>query len=295
MIFAFANPLGAAIQDTFAGDIQKMGQVGAQMGSAFGLGFALGPLVGSKLEGARAFVASSLAFASTSLFVALRFQETLPMEKRKEFDLLASNPLSFVQLFKTRAMATLTVSLGLQSMADYSNIYDFNFLFLKTVMAYGQEEVGRFAATFGFTQILGGRLAKQLIGSLGQATYTLLGNLGYIVGFALLGTTRSKQQLGLALLCLTLGHQRMGEPGNLLAEHAAATGMGNGEVQGAQANFMAVLKMIAPTLYGRLFEWATTQGRHVPGLPYFLICAFGALAQLLVASARQTPVPKKLA
>lgn len=293
MIFAFFNPVQAAVQDTFAGDMAKMGQAGALMGSAFGLGFAVGPLIGSKLAGPRAFVASALGFASVSLYMHRNFEETLDLDKRKEFDLFASNPLSFLRLFRNKTMSTLALSVGCGSMAEYGNIYDINFLFLKTVLGYGQEEVGRFAAFFGLTQILGGRLTKQIIGSLGQQAYTLIGNFGYALGFTLMGLTRSSPQLFVSLFALTLGHQRSSEAGNLLSQQAVAAGMGRGEVVGAITNLTAVLKMIAPMLYSRLFTLSTTGGRNVPGMPYFLIAAFVASAQALIATVPNRVPPAK--
>merc|ERR1719223_791011 len=142
-----------------------MGAAGGKVGSYFGLGFAFGPLLGSKLGGEKAFAVSSLLFAATAAYVAQNFEETLPESDRKDFDIKAVSPFSFLKLFQTKSMAVLSGVLGLSSFAEYANIYDINFLFLKTVMGYGQEQVGRFAAAFGVSQILGGRLSKSVIES----------------------------------------------------------------------------------------------------------------------------------
>lgn len=281
MIFAFFNPMGAALQDLFASQpMEKIGGVGAKMGAFFGLGFAFGPLLGSKLGGGKAFAASAVMFAATAVSIQSGFEETLPADKVKEFDITAINPFSFVKLFSTRAMAQLSSTVAFGSFAEYANIYDINFLFMKSVMGYGQEEVGKFAAGFGVTQIGGGIMGKSLIAKLGTRTHTLLSNMAYIAGFGLLGAAKSGKQLVLALLCLMFGHQRSSYPSTLLAEHATKTGMGRGEIAGATANFLAVLKIIAPSAYGRVFAWATSGGRNMPGLPYFFICIFVACAQL---------------
>merc|ERR1712113_922439 len=106
-----------------------------------------------------------------------------------------------------------------------------------------------------------------------------------MVGFGLLGTAKGLKQLVVALLCLMFGHGRSGYPGILLAEHATKMGMGRGEIQGAQANFLAVLKILAPSAYGKLFAWATSNGRNYPGAPYFVICMFVAAAQAVFSKA----------
>merc|ERR1712039_246259 len=135
----------------------------------------------------------------------------------------AINPFSFVKLF-TQAMAKLSSVLGLGSFGEYANIYDINFLFMKTVMGYGQNEVGLFATGFGVTQIGGGVVGKKMIEKLGQEGCTKLGNAAYIIGFALLGTAKGAKQLAVALFCLMFGHGRSGYPGILLSELATEKG-----------------------------------------------------------------------
>ena len=146
MIFAFFNPIHASMQDLFAGEsLKKLGMAGASLGSAFGFGFALGPLLGAKLGGAKAFAGSTLMYLATAACIAFTFEETLEKKNRKEFDIRAANPFSFLKLFSTPKMATLMASGGLNSFGEYANIYDINFLYLKTVLGYGQNEVGMFA------------------------------------------------------------------------------------------------------------------------------------------------------
>lgn len=295
MIFCFFNPMGAGLQDLFAGNLQKLGAIGAKMGAHFGMGFALGPLLGSKLGGGKAFGVSALMFAATAASIQVGFEETLPVERRKEFEISAANPFSFLRLFSTKAMAQLSTVMGFGSFAEYANIYDINFLFMNKVMDYGQKEVGLFAAGFGCTQIAGGIFGKKVITSFGLVQSTMLANFAYIAGFGLLGTAKGIKQLVLALFCLTWGHGRSGYPGSLLSEHATKMGMGRGEIAGATANFMAVLKIIAPTAYGRLFAWATSGGRNMPGLPYFVICMFVAAAQMTFSTHLMDEDAKKTA
>lgn len=278
-IFCFFNPISASLRDVFAGNMEMMTMVGAKLGTAFGLGFAAGPLLGSQLAGAKGFMAGALGWATTSFLAATRYPETLAEKDKKEFDIFASNPLSFLRLLKNITMTKLVACVGCNSFAEYANIYDVNFLFLKSVLNYGQREVGLFATGYGVTQIGGGLLGGALIKKLGLSAYTKLGHAAYILGFGLLGSAKSFQQLSLALVALTFGHARCGEPDNVFADKAKAAGMGEGEIQGARANFLAIIKIFAPILFGRVFAWGNA--RKVSGLPYFLIAALVAAAQLI--------------
>merc|ERR1712183_623313 len=131
---------------------------------------------------------------------------------------------------------------------------------------------------------IGGALSKQLIQSAGQENYTKLAFAAYILGFGLLGSAKSVQQFALSLFFLMFGHQQNTEAGNLLAVHATAQGMGKGEVTAAGGNLVAVLKLIAPLLYARVFAFNTSGGRKRPGSPYFLICVFLMLSQLVFST-----------
>eukprot|EP00415_Alexandrium_ostenfeldii_P002390 UN2390 len=174
--------------------------------------------------------------------------------------------------------AMLSATTGLQSFGDYANVYDINFLYMKTVMGYGQAEVGNFATAVGITQIAGGVSMGKFIRGFGQKGATLYANLLWIVAFGIFGTSRTVAQLALSLAVMTFGHQRSTAVKTYLQKHAQATGMGAAEVQGAQANLLAVLKVLVPLMYGNIFAWATSKGKSMPGLPYFPI---GALTFVL--------------
>lgn len=284
MIFCIANPVGAALQDLFSEKLMNLGSALPKLAAHFGIGFALGPLLGSRLGGRQAFGVSAALFAAGAASVYTGFEETLQEERVKQFEISAANPFSFVRLFSTKAMAQLSVVQAFSSFADYANINDINFLFMNQVMGYGQKEVGLFAAGFGCTQIAGGLLNQHIIKSLGLKSSTIFSNMAYFVGFGLLGTARGFRQVALALFCFSWGHGRGFYPGSLMQGHAREAGMGNGEIQGVQANFMAVLKIIVPTFYGRLFAWATSGGRNMPGLPYYAVCMFIAASQMVFSS-----------
>lgn len=301
LIFVFVTPVTATIQDLHLEpgtapkpqELQAMGACGAKIGAYFGAGFAVGPFIGSLVGGQGAFALSMCFFAATTAYVQRNVGESLPESQRKPFDIAAVSPFSFVKLFKTQAMTTLSGVLALSSFAEYSNISDLNFLYMKTVMNWGQQQIGRFAALFGVTQMAGGILSNKIMKAIGQDTYTKLGFASYMIGFASLGSARSVRNFGLALFFLMFGHQRNAEISTHLGVHATAAGMGKGEVAAASSNLTAMLKLIAPLMYSRVFAFNTSGGRNRPGSPYFLICAFLLAAQAVLMTYDRKSLPQK--
>lgn len=283
MIFSFLAPMNAAISDMFSGSQLALNM--ARNGTLFGLGCALGPFIGAKLGGARSFAASSAMFAATWLWVMTQIPETLTANGRKNFSLEACSPLRFLTLFQRgRVMSALAAAIGLQSFGDYVNIYDINFLYMKSVLGYGQAEVGNFATAVGLSQIGGGKAMEKMLTIAGQKSATLAANIMWIISMGLLGSSRSAYQLCLALFVMTFGHQRGTPVGAYLQKHGQAAGLGRAEIAAAQANLLAVVKVGIPILYGNIFAWATSRGRNLPGLPYFLIACLTLSAQLTLWS-----------
>lgn len=278
LLFCFVSPINAAYTDLF-GTGPKLAETMARSGSYFGLGCALGPFIGSKLGGKQSFIASAATFIATMFWILHKIPETLTDEKRKEFDLAACSPLRFLKLFQGKTTSVLAATIGLQSFGDYVNIYDINFLYLKTVFGYGQAQVGTFATAVGLSQIVNGQVMRALIKQLGLTKSTLVSNMMWILAMGLLGTARNASQLALVLLAMSFGHQRATAVTCYLQRHGQAAGMGAAEIQGAQANLTAVLKVMVPLLYGNLFAWATSKGRSIPGLPYFVIGGLTLLGQ----------------
>merc|ERR1740117_1589956 len=153
----------------------------ASWGSNFGLGCALGPLIGSRLQGAKSFWASSVAFILAAYYMRT-IPETLADSNKKKFKPSDINPVAFLKLFKDRTLGWLAVTTGLQSFGDYVNIYDINNLFMIKVLGYDQGKIGNFATTVGVTQILGGMATKKVIKSAGLRQATTFANALWAIG-----------------------------------------------------------------------------------------------------------------
>jgi len=278
MIFAFKAPLSASLSDLFTGP--RLAMWLARQGSAFGLGLGLGPYIGAKIGGAKSFFWSSVVFVASMLYVLGTVPETLSPDDRKSFNIAACSPLRFLKLFQGRVMSTLAVTVGLQSFGDYLNVYDINFLFLKTVFDVGQTEVGRYASAVGVTQFISGNAMGRAISLFGLKTATLGANAMWSVAMGILGSARSVKQIAASLVAMCFGHMRNSAVSAYIVKHGQKTGMGRSEIVAAQANLLALLKVFIPLFYGNLFAMATSKGRKYPGAPYFFIAFVTCLSQL---------------
>jgi MFS family permease len=279
MIFGYAAPVQASLADLFATNPQKLGVMATKAMQYFGIGCVVGPFIGSKLGGAKSFAASALTFLACCLYVNTTIDETLTEDKKIKFKFSDVNPVAFLKLFKARTTTWLTITSGLQSFGDYVNIYDINNLFMIKVLKYGPPQIGNFAMTVGLSQVAGGVFSAKLIDKAGLRSATAFSNFMWALGMAMMGTARNTQQAFTALFIWTFGHNRANPVGAYLQQYGAEQGMGRGAIIAAQGNFHAYIKIMIPLLFSNMFAWATSDGRNMPGLPYFVICGLTALAQ----------------
>jgi len=68
------------------------------------------------------------------------------------------------------------------------------------------------------------------------------------------------------------------------AKHAEAAGLGNGEYNAMLANLRSVMTSLAPTIYTRVYQWSTADGRNYPGMAYLVAALFKVVAELFYQS-----------
>jgi MFS family permease len=278
MIFGYVAPAQASMADLYSTTPAVFGQKMAAWGAYFGVGCALGPYIGSRLQGPKSFLASALTFLVAACYMN-GIPETLAADAKKKFKLSDINPVAFLKLFKDQRLGKLAVTTGLQSFGDYVNIYDINNLFMIKVLGYDQGKIGNFATTVGLTQIGGGMVTKKIIAQIGLQSSTLFANSLWIIGMAMMGTARNTQQAFTALALWTFGHQRNTSVAPYMQKYGAQLGMGRAEIIAATGNLGAYVKVLIPLFYSNIFAWATSGGRNMPGLPYYTICCLTALSQ----------------
>lgn len=247
--------------------------------SFWGLGMIFGPFLGGMIGGNFGpdwgFCSSSWFYFAAAILISQTVPETLSEEKRRNapvLDAAAMNPLRFLKLFKNRTTATLALALGFQDAGNFANVYDIQNLFFFKTLNYAPQDVGNFSTLWGVTQLIGGRAAKYTIKAWGGQMHTTVSNLLTAATYFCWAGARTSTGMGLVLVLAVLQHQRSSVVQAQLREMAVKKGVGQtAEVTAAMQSWLAVLKVLWPLVYARLYVYFTTAGRNQPGMPYYMI------------------------
>ena len=263
------------------------------VGAAFGLGFVLGPALGGFVGehfGLRApfFAAAGLSFAN-ALFGLLVLKESLPVERRRRFELARANPLGALKaLSHFPQLAILLAVLVLVQFAHDSLPSTWSY-YTMLKFGWGPGDVAWSLVAIGalsvFSYAVLPRLVVPRIGERG-AVYMgfLFGTVSYL-GYAL----APKAWMFYAwMIPFTLGG--VGGPAlNAIMSHAVPPNE-QGELQGASSSITSLTSVIAMWAMPTLFAWFTAKDAPVyfPGASFLAagICEIGAL--LLFARAMRT-------
>jgi len=88
----------------------------------------------------------------------------------------------------------------------------------------------------------------------------------------------------LGLLLSSLGWNSNTYVKTVASKHATAAGLGNGEYNAMLGNLRSVMTALAPTLYTRVYQWSTSNGRNNPGMAYLVAALFKIVAELFYRS-----------
>ncbi len=284
-----AGIMGASITTAMAyiADVsspEKRSQNFGMIGAAFGLGFIIGPVIGGTLGefGPRVpFIAAAILSGLNWLYGYFILPESLPMRKRRRFDIRRANPLgSLRRIRKNPVVKGLTVSLFLvyiashavQSTWSYFTMYRFN---------WSEGQVGY---SLGFAGLLVGLVQGLLIRvvtpRIGQKNSVFVGMWFYFIGLMCFAFATEGWMMYLFLLpyCLggIAGPALQGIMSNQVPDNE------QGELQGGLASIISLTSIIGPPLMTSLFSVFTGGSEHIN--LYFPGAAFIMGALLAMAS-----------
>ncbi len=254
-------------------------------GAALGLGFVMGPPVGGLLgeyDYRLPFLVAGCATLAVLAYGYFTFDETLPPERRREFNWQRANPIgSVIQIARYPAVLSILIAFFCVQLASqsYGTIWAF---FTIEVAQWSKWEVGVSAGVYGLLMVVmqGGFTGpvikrfgewRTLWFSIGAATVSFL-TLAFASGP---GAIYAGIFIGsFAGFFFPAGQSLMtrGTPENA-----------QGELQGALASSFCVAAIISPILMTQLFSAFTSgPGEHFPGAPFLaaavlMICALLAL------------------
>jgi DHA1 family tetracycline resistance protein-like MFS transporter len=259
--------------------------------AAFGIGFVIGPAVGGLLGqyGARMpfYVSAGFAFAN-ALYGSIVLKESLPLERRRAFEIWRANPLGALVALQRFPMligmfgVTVLMRLGHDANPVVWTYYTMlKFHWSSAEVGYSLMAVGAMLTlVFMFvTRLVIPRLGELRSAYLGL-TCGAIGFFGYAFateGWMLYGWMAVWVFMGLVMPSLNAIMSKEVGPSE------------QGELQGALASLGGLTSVAAPPLLSILFGYFTSDAAPVyfPGAAFFAAAIFTLLAALLLATAHR--------
>jgi len=297
--FSGSTLLGASIVDIFSPAPSEMGMAFGGILTCVGIGLTTGPQIGQamvKVGGAPqyAYLGASLC-AGLQLANVISMNDSLKPEnfKKFEFSIGDLNPFTFLKLFTMKGRSAL-LKLSLMSnffqMADEGkNLADLHQVYSNKDLELSQTVRGNFVSMVGICVLIGNKFSNWSMETFGGHGHTTLSNLVSVAACVYFATVPRgfKTQwwpMYFGLLLSSLGWNANTHVKSAGAQHATAAGLGNGEYGAMLANLRSVMTALAPTVYTRVYQYSTTEGRNQPGLAYLVAGLSKVVAEMLYQS-----------
>lgn len=281
---AVYSPAMAYVADV--SEPERRAQSFGVMGAAFGLGFILGPTIGGLLGelGPRApfFAAAALA-ALNFLYGVFVLPESLPPERRRNFEWKRANPLgTFMAFRRYPAVLTIAGAVFLWQLAHqvYPSTWSF---FAKIRFEWTEAMIGASLAFVGvlmaFTQ---GFLTGKIVPRIGEYRAVILGVLSGATSMAMLAVTTTTLFAYVAMLAGVL--QGLAYPSMNAIMSKQAPPDRQGELQGGVSSMMSLTTIIGPIMMTQTLGRFSGAGAPVyfPGAAFALAVLLALLSLMIV-------------
>ncbi len=257
------------------------------MGAAFGLGFVVGPAIGGLLGelGPRVpfYVAAGVS-ALNLVYGYFVIPETLPPEKRRDFDWRRANPFGTFKVF-ARYKGVLPICVVFFIYFFASSVYQAIWPFWG-IAKFGWSEliVGLTLAAFGIiTAIFQGVLSGPLVKRFGENNMVLLGLIVAVVAATGYGFASS---FAVVVMFLVIhGPEGFVHPMLSAIMSKAVPEDAQGELQGGISSIMSIAMLLGTVFFAQLFGYFMQPGGTwiSPDVSFFVAAGILALALLLYA------------
>lgn len=253
---------------------EKRAQRFGLIGAAFGLGFIIGPVVGGVLGeiGPRwPFYAAAVLAFSNLLFGFFVLPESLPLDRRRKFDIRRANPFGALwALSKKPVVLWLLAALGLFTLASQAFPSVWNFFTIE-VLSFSSSQIGLALGAFGVGfAISQAFLIAPVIKRIGEWSTVLLGMTAAAI--ALTGTAFIHTQVGLYGFLMIGSLAGLAGPAINSLMSRQVSDDSQGELQGAINATNSLTAILGPLLATQLFRFFTTPPKdsagYFPGAPF---------------------------
>lgn len=283
LVTSFFTTYRAAIGDKLQGAAFARANATISMGA--GVALVSGPLIAKAVMNRadpKYCYLVSVGLSSLSLLnIMARAEETLPVEKRQPVVLSDMAPFAFMRLFTTRALNRLMAVVGMQSFTEGRNITDIMSIYMQHDLKWNWNQVNNYISAYGIVLILSGLTVKKSLAFFGLVNFTTFSNVCNILNLFCnamvppFGWLSSWASMYLGILFGAPGGRKRDAAESLIMQLGAKEGFGNGFISGAMNNFRAVINIIGPTLFGRIYARGAAKGK---GSVVFLVGALTIVA-----------------
>jgi MFS transporter, DHA1 family, tetracycline resistance protein len=261
------------------------------LNAAFGAGFVLGPAVGGLLGNINPrlpfWVAGALSLIN-GLYGLFVLPESLPRQNRSPFSWTRANPIGSLAMLRPRNMIGIATVLQLGYIAQQvlMNVY---VIYADYRYQWTNRTVGLSLAFVGiFTIIYGAFLVKPLVARLGERRTMTLGLIGGIIGYSMIGSSKTGLLLWLGIPFLNMMTFTWPAAQSMLSHRTSPSRQG--QLQGAINSLRGLAGLLGPGLFTYIFSKSIGTGIHIPGSPFYTAAAMLLAALFITQLVARTPV-----
>jgi DHA1 family tetracycline resistance protein-like MFS transporter len=254
------------------------------IGVAFGIGFTLGPALGGLLSNSNPrlafWVAAGFSLANW-LWGYFFVPESLPREKRKEFDLRRANPVGSLVLLRSHPELWQLATIQFLAYIAH-NVFSVWALYAIYRYTWNQLSIGVSLMVVGVcTAVISGGLTGRMVKRFGERRTLYIGQFFGATGMFIAGLARSGATFLASIPIISAWNISMPAAQSMMTHRVSEREQG--ELQGALQSMRSITFIIGPILFLRTFSWFIDPKHpvHLPGAPFYLAALLLFAAMLL--------------
>jgi DHA1 family tetracycline resistance protein-like MFS transporter len=260
------------------------------IGVAFGIGFTLGPALGGLLSSSNPrlafYVAGGFSLANW-LWGYFFVPESLPREKRKEFELRRANPVGSLVLLRSHPELWRLATIQFLAYTAH-NVFSVWALYAIYRYAWNQLSVGISLMVVGVcTAVISGGLTGRMVKWFGERRTLYIGQFFGATGMFIAGLARSGAAFLGSIPIISAWNISMPAAQSMMTHRVSEREQG--ELQGALQSMRSITFIIGPVLFLRTFSWFIDpkHSAHMPGAPFYLAALLLFTAMIMSTRIKQ--------